>query len=201
MRLSLLAHLSRAFHGILLLFRILIFSKRPLTDVQVSIDGQTVGQASRSPDNANLFILPWNTSVYSDESLHRISVIIQVSDTNTQAFLHFIFCSLQDEQNQRLELAHDFSLTNSTINTWGRAKILLSFHWPTVVGDRSLVSHSPLLFIRKALIFLVLSLSGYILVLLFLRHRTQRKSRELRTENPSAQLFSIRPILRRRSIR
>ena len=64
------------------------------------------------------------------ESLWSFKSVIR-----TQVFILFIFCSFKDDQNQRLELAHDFSLTNSTINTWGRAKIVLSFHWPTVVKD------------------------------------------------------------------
>ena len=59
-------------------FRILIFSRIPIISVNVSIDGQHLGSALPSIDNKNLFVLPWNTSLYNDQNLHQILVEIQV---------------------------------------------------------------------------------------------------------------------------
>lgn len=63
------------------MFRILVFAKQSIVKVDVQIDGKTIGQAVRSIDNANLFVLPWNTSVYNDEKLHRIVVNIRVRES------------------------------------------------------------------------------------------------------------------------
>jgi hypothetical protein len=60
------------------LFRIVIFSKLSIINVNISIDGQYIGSAIRSIDNQNLFILPWNTSLYNDNNLHEILVEIKV---------------------------------------------------------------------------------------------------------------------------
>lgn len=63
------------------MFRILVFAKQSIVKVDVQIDGKTIGQAVRSIDNANLFVLPWNTSVYNDEKLHRIVVNVRVRES------------------------------------------------------------------------------------------------------------------------
>ena len=63
------------------MFRILVFAKQSIVTVDVQIDGKAVGQAVRSIDNKNLFVLPWKTSLYNDEKLHRIVVNIRVRES------------------------------------------------------------------------------------------------------------------------
>jgi hypothetical protein len=66
------------FEEICFFFRIVIFSKLSIINVNISIDGKYLGSAIQSIDNQNLFVLPWNSSLYADENLHEISVEIQV---------------------------------------------------------------------------------------------------------------------------
>ena len=62
------------------MFRILVFAKRPIVTVEVQIDQKRLGQAVRAKGNRNLFVFPWNTSLYADEKLHQIVVTIRVRD-------------------------------------------------------------------------------------------------------------------------
>ena len=57
----------------------MIFARLPIVHVTISIDGQYLGSARRSSDNSNLFVLPWNASLYHDEKLHQILVQIKVN--------------------------------------------------------------------------------------------------------------------------
>ncbi len=72
-------------------FRIVIFSKFSIVNVNVSIDGKYLGMASQSIDNQNLFVLPWNTSLYKDDNLHEISVEIQVGKRRRRINSDLIF--------------------------------------------------------------------------------------------------------------
>jgi len=49
-----------------------------IINVNISIDGKSIGSAIQSIDNKNLFILPWNTTLYNDKNLHEILVEIKV---------------------------------------------------------------------------------------------------------------------------
>ncbi|CAF1094303.1 unnamed protein product [Adineta ricciae] len=93
--------------------RIVIFSYLPIVDVQISIDEQSMGSARQAIDHSNLFVLPWNASIYHDDNLHVISVRIR------------------DQENNSITITHEFSLTLSTITSWNKSKILLTVHQPT----------------------------------------------------------------------
>lgn len=67
-------------------FRIVIFSRVSIVTVRVSIDGEYLGLAIPSIDNQNLFVLPWNTSLYNDEKLHQIVVEIKVQKQRMNRF-------------------------------------------------------------------------------------------------------------------
>ncbi|CAF2727309.1 unnamed protein product [Rotaria sp. Silwood2] len=93
--------------------RIVIFSKLSISNVIISIDEQYIGSAIQSNDNGNLFILPWNTSLYNDENLHKI------------------FVEIKDSGNNTIILQHEFSLSLPTSIKWNRSRIILTIHQPT----------------------------------------------------------------------
>lgn len=100
--------------------RIVIFSKNPITKVQVSIDSKDLGEAIQSTDNENLYVLPWNSTFYNDGLLHDLSV------------------NIQDSRNNQLQVENEFSLATTTITAWTRSKFILYIHWPTFVTILSL---------------------------------------------------------------
>ncbi|UJR30002.1 hypothetical protein I4U23_017548 [Adineta vaga] len=93
--------------------RILIFAYLPISDVKIFIDGQAKGSAVQTNDHKNLFVLPWNTSLYNDGNLHEISV------------------QIKDNGNNTVTITHEFSFSLSTRIPWNRSKFLLSIHLPT----------------------------------------------------------------------
>lgn len=93
----------------------MIFSKNPIVEVRVSIDSKDLGVALQSIDNENLYILPWNSTVYNDGSLHDLSV------------------KIQDNQNNQLTIENEFSLATTTFTAWTKSKLILYIHWPTFV--------------------------------------------------------------------
>jgi hypothetical protein len=74
-----------------------------------------LGNAIKSIDNDNLYVLPWNASVYNDGSLHNLLV------------------EMTDNQNNKIQNEIQFSLANTTITAWTASKIVLFVHWPTFV--------------------------------------------------------------------
>lgn len=64
--------------------RILVFSKKRIVAVKVSIDSKFLGVARQSNDSSNLFLLEWNPSIYRDEKSHRILVEISVRQNKRQ---------------------------------------------------------------------------------------------------------------------
>ncbi|CAF4143728.1 unnamed protein product [Rotaria sordida] len=93
--------------------RIVIFSKLSIINVNISIDEQYIGSAIQSIDNQNLFIFPWNTSLYNDEKLHKI------------------FVEIKDNGNNTVILQHEFSLSLLKKTKWYQSKIILTIHQPT----------------------------------------------------------------------
>ncbi|CAF3775166.1 unnamed protein product [Rotaria magnacalcarata] len=93
--------------------RIVIFSKLSIINVNVSIDEQYVGSAVQSIDNQNLFVLPWNVSLYDDGNLHQI------------------FVGIKDNGNNTVILTHEFSVSFTTITRWDPSQIILTIHQPT----------------------------------------------------------------------
>jgi hypothetical protein len=93
----------------------LIFSKSPIIEVRVSIDSKYLGNAVQSIDNQNLYVYPWNASVYNDGNHHQISV------------------EIKDNQNNIIKSENEFSLSTTTITAWTRSKFVLFVHWPTFV--------------------------------------------------------------------
>jgi hypothetical protein len=57
-----------------------VFSKWSIRQVKVTIDSQLLGLARVAVDHPNLYVLPWNASVYHDGHLHQISVEIEVTE-------------------------------------------------------------------------------------------------------------------------
>lgn len=95
--------------------RIVIFSKNPITEVRISIDSKDLGVAIQSIDNPNLYVLPWNSTVYNDGVLHDLSV------------------KIHDNQNNQWQVENQFSLATTTITAWTQSKFILYIHWPTFV--------------------------------------------------------------------
>lgn len=99
----------------MLYLRIIIFSKYPITDVRISIDSKYLGNAIKSIDNENLYVFPWNASIYNDNLLHDLLV------------------EIKDNQNNTVKNENQFSLSTTTITAWTRSKLVLFIHWPTFV--------------------------------------------------------------------
>ncbi|CAF0901873.1 unnamed protein product [Adineta ricciae] len=103
-----LSRLSESTH-----IRIVIFSKFPIVDVRVSIDGKFLGNAVKAIDHESLYVLAWNASLYNDGRLHDLTV------------------EIKDKQNNELKSENQFSLATTTITAWTRSKLILLIHWPT----------------------------------------------------------------------
>jgi hypothetical protein len=97
-------------------FRIVIFSKNPIIDVRISIDSIYLGNAIQSIDNKNLYVLPWNTSIYNDGLLHDLLV------------------EITDNQNNKINNENQFSLGITTRTAWTHSKFILYMHWPAFVN-------------------------------------------------------------------
>ena len=140
--------------------RIVIFSKNPIVKVEISIDSKYLGDAVKSVDNDNLYVLKWNTSVYHDGFLHDLSVVIH------------------DNKNQILNLQNQFSLSTTTITAWTKSKFILYIHWPTFVWNVfSLEIFRN--FVFKGMVCLISTLCIYVLILTYYRFRSKRMTRQL----------------------
>ncbi|UJR16488.1 hypothetical protein I4U23_003391 [Adineta vaga] len=93
--------------------RIVIFSKFPIVDVRVTIDTKFLGNAIKAIDHENLYVLPWNASLYND------------------GFLHNLIVEIKDNQSNIIKSENQFSLATTTITAWTRSKLVLFIHWPT----------------------------------------------------------------------
>jgi hypothetical protein len=116
-----------------LVCRILAFAVRPIVSVSVSIDGRRSRRARRSTDNDNLFVLPWNASVYLDEQLHEISVNIRVRDTSVRSANSCCLTRAQDIGNDTLQLKHEFSVSSDATSSSDQSNVILVVHWPSLV--------------------------------------------------------------------
>jgi len=75
-----------------------------------------LGNAIKSIDNENLYVLSWNASVYND-GLH-----------------HDLVVEIKDNQNNKITNENEFSLGITTKTAWTKSKLLLFIHWPTFVN-------------------------------------------------------------------
>lgn len=74
-----------------------------------------MGSAIESIDNKNLYILPWNTSLYNDDHLYKLTV------------------EIKNDQNNTIKIEHEFSFSTITKTIWTRSNFILLIHWPTIV--------------------------------------------------------------------
>lgn len=77
-----------------------------------------MGNAIQSIDNQNLYVLPWNSTLYNDGKLHKLSI------------------EVKDDQNNKMITENEFSLDTTTITAWTRSKFILFVHWPTLVKNK-----------------------------------------------------------------
>jgi hypothetical protein len=77
-----------------------------------------LGNAIKSIDNENLYVLPWNASFYHDGGLHDLLV------------------EIRDNQNNKIQNENQFSLATTTMTAWTRSKFILFIHWPSFVKKK-----------------------------------------------------------------
>ncbi len=77
-----------------------------------------MGNAIKSIDNENLYVLSWNASVYNNGQLHDLLI------------------EIKDNQNNTIRNENQFSLATTTITSWTHSKLVLFIHWPTFVKKK-----------------------------------------------------------------